>query len=193
MINAEIVLGLPDYQIIEITRKNAEVVITARYTGPLSCAHCGGKLLRSKGGYRRTVRHEDGGLRHCFLRIEARKSLCLECGRQSRQRLIGLLPWQRASEAFQKAIFQQHLDGINRSRLGRREGIGGATVERYFQHGLRRQFTEWHPPRCPTVLGVDEHFFTRRKGYATTFCDLRNHKVYDVVLGLRSFRWKRIS
>ncbi len=58
-----------------------------------------------------------------------------------------------------------------------------ATVERYFQHGLRRQFTEWHPPRCPTVLGIDEHFFTRRKGYATTFCDLRNHKVYDVVLG----------
>jgi transposase len=33
------------------------------------------------------------------------------------------------------------------------------------------------------VLGIDEHFFTRRKGYATTLCDLRNHKIYDVVLG----------
>ena len=32
-------------------------------------------------------------------------------------------------------------------------------------------------------MGIDEHFFTRRKGYATTLCDLRNHKVYDVVLG----------
>ena len=39
------------------------------------------------------------------------------------------------------------------------------------------------PPRCPQVLGIDEHFFTRRKGYATTLCDLRNHKIYDVVLG----------
>jgi transposase len=38
-------------------------------------------------------------------------------------------------------------------------------------------------PRCSTVLGIDEHFFTRRKGYATTLCDLRNHKIYDVVLG----------
>ena len=32
-------------------------------------------------------------------------------------------------------------------------------------------------------MGIDEHFFTRRKGYATTICDLAHHKVYDVVLG----------
>jgi transposase len=36
---------------------------------------------------------------------------------------------------------------------------------------------------CPRVLGIDEHFFTRKKGYATTFVDLRNHKVFDVRLG----------
>jgi len=39
-------------------------------------------------------------------------------------------------------IFRQHLDGINRSRLGRREGIGAATVEQHFQRGLQRQFGE---------------------------------------------------
>jgi len=37
--------------------------------------------------------------------------------------------------------------------------------------------------RCPQVLGIDEHFFTRRSGYATTLCDLSHHKIYDVVLG----------
>jgi transposase len=36
---------------------------------------------------------------------------------------------------------------------------------------------------CPEELGIDEHFFSRRKGYATTLCDLKHHKVYDVVLG----------
>jgi transposase len=56
-------------------------------------------------------------------------------------------------------------------------------VERYFRHGLKRQFNEWHSRRCPRVLGIDEHFFTRRKGFATTLCDLGNHKIYDVVLG----------
>jgi transposase len=131
----------------------------------------------------RKVRHEDWGFRHCVLAVEVPKSKCLSCGRQSRQPLPGILRCQRASEAFQKSIYQRHLDGINRSCLGRREGIGAATVERYFRRGLGRQFREWHPPRCPSVLGIDEHFFTRRKGYATTFCDLRHHKIYDVVLG----------
>jgi hypothetical protein len=92
------------------------VRISARYTGPRFCAHCGDTSLRSKGWVRRKVRHED---------------------------------W----------------------------------VERYFRRGLQRQFKEWHPPRCPSVLGIDEQFFTRRKGYATTFYDLRHRKVYDVVLG----------
>jgi len=129
------------------------------------------------------VRHENWGLRHCDLEIESWKLACRACGRQSRQRLPGILPWQRASQSFQEMIYRHHLDGINRSRLGRREGIGAATVERYFRRGLERQFREWHPPKCPVVLGIDEHFFTRRRGYATTFCDLRNRKVYDVALG----------
>ena len=34
---------------------------------------------------------------------------------------------------------------------------------------------------CPRVLGIDEHFFSRKKGFATTLCDLRKHKVFDIV------------
>ena len=33
------------------------------------------------------------------------------------------------------------------------------------------------------MLGIDEHFFSRKKGYATTLVDLKHHKVFDVVLG----------
>jgi len=179
----EIVLGLPGYQITAIDIEDGQVRIGARYEGSRACAHCGGTRLRSKGIYQRRLRHQDLGLRHSVLVVEAHKWRCLECGRQGRQRLPGILVRQRASEAFRKAIFQQHLDGINRSRLGRREGIGAATVERHFRHGLARQFAEKHAPVCPTILGIDEHFFTRKKGFATTLCDLRNHTIYDVVLG----------
>src|SRR5262249_34699710 len=63
------------------------------------------------------------------------------------------------------------------------ESLGAATVERYFRRVLKRQFTALRPPRCPRILGIDEHFFTRRKGFATTLCDLKNHTIYDVVLG----------
>jgi transposase len=183
LVNSEIFIGLRGYQITGIEKVGAEVRIAVRYSGPLGCPHCGGNRLRSKGRYSRRVRHEDWGLRHCVLELEARKLQCLDCQRQFRQRFPGILPCQRSSEAFREMIYRQHLDGINRSRLGRREGIGAATVERYFRHGLQRQFREWHSRRCPRMLGIDEHFFTRKKGFATTLCDLHHHKVYDVVLG----------
>jgi len=92
-------------------------------------------------------------------------------------------PSQRASESFQEMVFQQHLDGINRSCLARRKGIGAATVQRYFLRRLQRRARQDHPAGCPKILGIDEHFFTRKKGYATTFCDLKNHRIYDLTLG----------
>jgi len=183
LINSEILLGLPDYQITGIEWKQGGVRLAARYSGPRACPDCQSQQLRSKGRYQRQVRHENWGLRRCLLLLELRKWQCRDCGRHFRQRLPGVQPRQRSSEAFQRHIFRQHLDGINRSRLAWREGIGAATVERYFRRGLQRQFSASHAGRCPPVLGIDEHFFTRRQGYATTLCDLRHHKVYDVVLG----------
>ncbi len=183
MTNEEIVLGLPGYQITGIGIQNGGVRMSVLHTGSTSCPHGGSQRQRSKGWYTRVVRHANLGMRHCRLEVSARKWQCVECGRQFRHRLPGILPGQHATEPFREAVYRQHLDGINRSRLGRREGIGAATVERYFRHGLKRQFRERHSSKCPAVLGIDEHFFTRRKGFATTLCDLKHHSVYDVVLG----------
>ena len=183
MTNEEILLGLPGYQITGITLRSGEVRISVRYSGPKSCPHCQSQRQRSKGWYQRLVRHQNLGLRHSRLELTARKWQCLDCGRQFRQRLPGILPGQHATESFREAVFRQHLDGINRSRVGKREKIGAATVERHFRHGLQHHFSEKHSLRCPPILGIDEHFFTRRKGFATTLCDLKNHTIYDVVLG----------
>src|SRR5215467_2236436 len=82
--------------------------------------------IRSLGAAR------DLGMRHVFLILEARKWLCRACGRYFRQQFPGILKWQRASERFRSMIFFRHWDGISRRRLGQREGIGSATVERWF-------------------------------------------------------------
>lgn len=75
------------------------------------------------------MRHENWGLRRCVLELRGAKWQCRGCGRYFRERFPGIQPCQRASEAFQKKIFRDHLDGINRSRLGRREGIGAARLK----------------------------------------------------------------
>ena len=183
MTDSEIVLGLPQYEISNIERNGGTITISARYTGPISCPKCGGSQLRNKGWCRRTVRHDDWGFRRVVLSLEVRKSRCLDCGCSFRQRLPGIQPFQRASESFQEMVYQQHLDGINRSCLGRRKGIGAATVQRYFYRRIQKHVRQDHPPVCPKILGIDEHFFTRKKGYATTLCDLKNHRIYDLALG----------
>jgi transposase len=131
----------------------------------------------------RRLRHESWGVRPCELELETRKWRCRQCGRSFWQRFPGILPRRRATEPFRRSVSLKHWDGISRSRLGQREAIGSATVERWFHDFLRLRAAERTANPCPQVLGIDEHFFTRRHGYATTFCDLRNHSVFDVVLG----------
>jgi transposase len=122
-------------------------------------------------------------MRRSVLELETRKWQCRVCGRTFWQRFPGVLPRRRATEPFRRSIFLRHWDGISRSRLSHREGIGSATVERWFQDLLKVKAAERQQRPCPQVLGIDEHFFSRRQGYATTFCDLKNHTVYDIVLG----------
>lgn len=183
MISSEGVLGLPGYQITGIEEVAGRVRISARHTGARSCPHCKSSRLRLKDKRMREPRHESWGLRHCILEVESCKYRCRDCGRSFWQRFPGILPRKRATEPFRRSVFVAHYDGVNRSRLGRREGIGGATVERWFQDFLRREVAERRGASCPRVLGIDEHFFSRKDGYATTFCDLQRHKIFDVVLG----------
>lgn len=180
---SEVLLGLPGYQITHIEEQAGAVRICARYLGEISCPDCQGTKLRSKDRRVRLLRHESWGMRRTVLALESRKFRCEACGRYFWQRTPGVLPRKRATEPFRKMIFCRHWDGISRSRLAQREHIGSATVERWFHDLLAREVAKRSSAACPRVLGIDEHFFSRKQGYATTFCDLRHHTVFDVVLG----------
>ena len=183
MIRLENLIGIPHYEITDVLERPGEVTIQARYTGPRTCPHCQGTRLRNRGRITRKVRHVSWAAERVWLILNGQRWLCRECGKQFRERFPGLLLGQHAMESFRFRVFQDHWDGINRSRVAARERIGSATVERYCRHFLQRLVAERSGAPCPQVLGIDEHFFSRKHGYATTFCDLKNHSVYDVVLG----------
>jgi transposase len=174
---------LPDYEVTGIEETAGRIRISVRFTGEVACPDCSGKSLRLKDRRTRHPRHESWGVRNTVLELETKKWVCLECGRHFWQRFPGILPHMRSTEPYRRSVCQKHFDGISRSRLAKRERISGATVERWSVDFLRRAAAERASPLCPQILGIDEHFFTRRLGYATTFCDLKNHSVYDVVAG----------
>jgi len=174
---------LPEYEVTSIEEIAGRIRIGVRFTGEVSCPHCEGKKLRLRDRRIRRARHESWGERHTELELVSRKWRCLGCGRTFWQRFPGMTSRLRASERFRRSVCQKHFDGISRSRLGRREKLASSTIERWFGWFLRLMAGERISRECPRFLGIDEHFFTRRHGYATTFCDLKNHKVHDVVLG----------
>ena len=183
MIRSEAITGLPDYEVTGIDDAGGRIRIRLHFTGKVCCPHCGDGNLRLKDRRIRRPRHETWGERHTELEWVSRKWRCLGCGRFFWQRFPGIMPRLRASERFRRSVCQKHFDGISRSRLGRREELASSTIERWFSWFLRLMAGERVSRQCPRFLGIDEHFFSRRHGYATTFCDLKNHKVHDVVLG----------
>ncbi len=159
------------------------ITFKLRYLQPPACPHCFEVELRLKDTFYRRIRHESLGRRKVYLYLRTRKFLCNGCGRYFNERFPGILPRRRSTEAFRREVFEKHNDGICQKLLAQRLGIGQATIERWYHSLLELKLTRSQNDPCPRILGIDEHFFTRKQGYATTLCDLAHHKIYDVVLG----------
>jgi transposase len=69
------------------------------------------------------------------------------------------------------------------STLALREGLGQATISRIYAEHTQLKASERISLNCPQILGIDEHTLHKHQRFATTFCDLKNHKVFDVVEG----------
>lgn len=176
------ILGIEGFELEDIHGINP-IVFKARYLLAQRCIHCQGGSLRLKDTFYRMIRHESLGTRQVYLYLRTHKYLCPSCGRYFNDRFPGILPYRRATQAFRKQVFQSHYDGVCQKTLSERLDIGQASVERFYRDMLSLKLAELKNNPCPRVLGIDEHFFTRKEGYATTLCDLGKHRVYDVVLG----------
>jgi transposase len=67
--------------------------------------------------------------------------------------------------------------------LSRDLKVGKATIERWYHQRYWHEFKRMHTTSLPRALGIDEHFFSKKEGYATTFCNLEKNKIFDVVKG----------
>lgn len=95
--------------------------------------------------------------------------------------LPAIRPWRRLSEPLRESIYLQHQAGIDALYLARLEHVGPATVERCYAQFTQRKAAERISRECPLWLGIDEHSVHKNPRFATTFCDLGNHRVFDIV------------
>ncbi len=182
MPRSEPIVGLPGFETIAV-EGSVEVTTTGKIAQPPVCPSCGSEgPHRRKDLVVRRIRHTSIGARAHWLVIRVPKWLC-RCGRYFRQRVPGVLPYQRATEKFKEEVVERHEHGHTLSRLRESHRISWATAERWVQYIYARRVGHQVQRVAPKVLGIDEHFFTRKLGYATTFANLETHRVFDVQLG----------
>lgn len=176
------IIGLPNVE-IESVGGNQSIVIEAKFVGRTSCSHCEAKRYRIKSSFTRKLKHTRQGTRILEVWLRSHKFVCLVCRRYFNLRIPGVMPRRRSTENFRLEVYEKHHGGVSQRLLGKTHGIGEATVERWYQDFVCKRVAELSHRHSPRVLGIDEHFFTRKHGYATTLVDLANHKVHDVILG----------
>jgi transposase len=147
------------------------------------CPHCASSQLRKKDKRQRKVRHEGIGRRRSILVYTSYKYMCKCCGRYFWNNPPFVQSRHRSTEPFRKQVVAEHVDGVSLHRLATRLGLSASTIDRWNKERMYALGREKLSYPCPRVLGIDEHFFTKRDGFATTLCDLGRHRVYDVILG----------
>jgi transposase len=176
-------LTLPGYRIIRWESNLLMRVYVEALDPPRQCPCCGGGRLRSKGRYERCVRHLACFGRPSELVIACRRYRCVACERSFVQPLPGVRPGRRSTEPWREAIYERHDDGICASVLAHRERLGPATVGRIYAQFTERKARERLSRDCPQVLGIDEHTLHRGQRFVTTFCDLKNRRIFDLSPG----------
>lgn len=176
-------LTLPGYRILGYESNAVMRVYLEVQQAPRCCPCCGGPGLRSKGRYQRRVRHLDCFGRPSELVIHCRRYRCGACGRSRVQELPGIRPGRHSTEPWRRALYEAHHHGICASTLARERRLGPATVGRIYAEFTARKAKERLSLDCPRVLGIDEHTLHRGQRFATTFCDLKNHRVFDLSPG----------
>lgn len=147
------------------------------------CPYCGSLHLRCKDTYIRNIKTISIGGKATIMRLKTHKYQCLECGHYFNSVPQGILKHQQTSEHLKREVFHRHCQGVSKKDLSQDLGVSDSSIERWFQQGYKKKNKEYDGARCPMVLGIDEHYFSKKDGYATTLVNLSKHKVFDVVLG----------
>ena len=177
-----LLIGLRDFAIEKVV-SHVPPVFEARWTGKNACPHCTCENLRVKDSFRREIRNISIHGRPSRLLVRCHKYRCADCGRYFNTRLTGIKVWSRTTELLKRNIFLAYNKGVTCKEIADEHRIGVASVERYYHQMMQHKSSHWANRACPRILGIDEHRFTRRQGFATTFCDLARRRVFDVVKG----------
>jgi len=151
-----------------------------------ACRRCGLVSSTRHGRLTHLVREE--GLRDqpLWLRIHKHRYFCKSCRRPFAEQSPGCELKSKTTTRFKKSVLKLCATAKSISKVKDLLRVSSGFVFKTHYDYLRKEQNKFKNKRWPGSIGVDEHFFTRRKGYrefATVFVNLGNHKLFEICKG----------
>ena len=178
-------IGLKEYDLLHVSQDKEPIIdveLNQEYE-PRCCLRCFHSRILSKGKYVRKVRHLSSFGRFTQLRVHTRRFQCLGCNASFVAPLPGITKGKHSSEPFRNTIYQDHHHGICARTLAKTKALGEATIGRIYKEFTQRKANERISLNCPAYLGIDEHTLHKGQRFCTTFCDIKNHRIFEIQPG----------
>jgi transposase len=150
------------------------------------CPKCASPSNVRAGRVSVTVREEPLRDSWIWLKIHKHRYYCKSCKKPFTEPVSGIWPRKRTTQRFRKHIGKMCENFTNLSRVKNISKISNGLTYKIYYEQIEMKLRERRGIKWPTVLGIDEHFFSRSKGfteYATVFTDLKKRKLFDMYLG----------
>ena len=153
---------------------------------PRHCPRCSSPAQRKYGRAIHLVREQSITENPVWLRVFKHRYYCCVCRKPFTESTPGVLFRRRTTQRFRKWI-KNNCNKFADLKTVARDAFcseGFVYLARYEQLELKQR--ERANAVWPGMIGIDEHFFSRSKGYAefvTIFTNLKNRKLFEVARG----------
>lgn len=154
--------------------------------GPEICPKCATPSTARYGVKQVTVRQENIWGLSLWLRIKKHRYYCHRCRKPFTEPAPGVMPRMRTTQRYRKSILKACQKFKSLSEVRRDHHCSSALVYRILYEQLELKLRERKNAFWPEVIGIDEHFFTRRKGwteFVTVFTNLKKRRMFEMVQG----------
>lgn len=150
------------------------------------CPKCANKSSVQCGVVYAVVREAPLREKPLWLRIKKHRYFCKACRKPFTEPVEGVWPRRRSTSYYRKFIASDCESYTNLSLVREHHGCSSGFLYQVHYETLKTKLRERLNSPWPKVLGIDEHFFTRRNGFtefATVFCDLKKRRLFEMCLG----------
>lgn len=163
--------------------RNGHLWEVCKKRSPQLCRRCGLFCERRYGRTSVLVRERSPDDKPLWLRVHKHRYYCESCKKPFTELTPGTFLKRRSTQRFRKWIKQCCENFRCLSDVSLYQNCSQGFIYKVHYEQLEVKIRELKSKRWPTTLGIDEHFFTRSRGYpeyVTVFTDLNKRKLFEV-------------